>query len=335
MLTRTSQFLLGFDPNVAPLGIITLEDVLEGVYAPMTLLASAVTRPVAEVIGEEIYDEFDTEGARHGEVSSYIPPQSISPGILPSLKRKGSAPQLSTRPETLRPVPPPTQPTQRSSSISGTPVLRPIAIPAFKGLSFLTGRSRSAPPIPRDDNSGPTPSVQHTAPETNDEKLAPEASVDAYTSGDEKVPEIVIAPPVDIPATPAPAYLPPSATPHPVPVGPIDDPARARQGASAISRSTSPGPLLTEALLRARRPATTHVSSSNIVKGTRFKSSPLGVADHVLRLGEQQQQTQTHARTSEEHRGENVDGGGNKNASSSASSAAGARAGSGAEPQGD
>ena len=37
------QFLLGFDPNVAPLGIITLEDVLEGVYVLMTLLASAVT----------------------------------------------------------------------------------------------------------------------------------------------------------------------------------------------------------------------------------------------------------------------------------------------------
>jgi metal transporter CNNM len=32
VLTITLQFLLNFDPNVAPLGIITLEDVLEGVY---------------------------------------------------------------------------------------------------------------------------------------------------------------------------------------------------------------------------------------------------------------------------------------------------------------
>jgi metal transporter CNNM len=42
-LTRTPQFLLGFDPNVAPLGIITLEDVLEGAYLLITRRASAVT----------------------------------------------------------------------------------------------------------------------------------------------------------------------------------------------------------------------------------------------------------------------------------------------------
>jgi metal transporter CNNM len=284
---------------------------------------------LAELIGEEIYDEFDTEGARHGEVTSYIPPQFISPGP-PSLKRKGSAPQLSTHPDTLRPVTP-ARPTQRSSSVSGTPILRPIAIPAFKGLSFLAGRSRSAPPIPHDGNGRRTVSVQPTAPETiNDEKLKPEASVDAFTtSSDEKLPEIVIVPPVDIPA--APAYLPLTiATPAPVPVsvGPIDDPARARQGAS---RSTSPGPSLSEALLRARRPASAHISGSNLAtKGTRFKSSPLGVAEHVLRLVEQQQQTQ--ARAPEEPRGGNVDGGENQNASSSAS---GASAGAGAEPQGE
>ncbi|KAH8984594.1 DUF21-domain-containing protein [Lactarius akahatsu] len=310
-----NDFLLGFDPNVAPLGIITLEDVLE------------------EVIGEEIYDEFDTEGARQGEVTSYIPPQSISPGLVPSLKRKGSAPQLSTRPDTLHPVHPPTQSAQRSSSGSGTPVLRPIAIPAFKGLSFLTGRSRSAPPVPRDGDGRPTPPVQPTAaPEPSDEKekLKPEVSVDVYTSSDEKPPEIVIAPPADVPATPAPAYFPPSvATPSPAPptsVGPVDDPARARQGASTISRSTSPGPLLAEALLRARRPSAVHSSGSNPAKGTRFKSSPIGVADHILRLGEQQQQTP--ARVSEELRGENVDGGGNKNAGSSTS---GARASTGGD----
>ena len=38
------QFLLGFDPNIAPLGLITLEDVLEGVYVLITLRTSAVIR---------------------------------------------------------------------------------------------------------------------------------------------------------------------------------------------------------------------------------------------------------------------------------------------------
>ena len=288
------------------------------------------------MIGEEIYDEFDTEGARHGEVTSYIPPQSISPGLIPSLKRKGSAPQLSTSPVALRPAPP-AQLTQRSSSTNGTPILRPMAIPALKGLSFLTGRSRSAPPIPRDGTGGRTPTAQPTTtPETIDDKLKPEASVDTYVIDGEKPPEIVIAPPpVDTPATPAPAYMPPfvAGTPSPV-VAPIDDPAaRARQGASAVSRSTSPGPSLSEALLRARRPASAHIAGTSHAKGSRFKSNPLGVAGHVLRLGEQPPQTQMQARASEEPRGENADGGGNKNASGSATG--GARASAGAEPQGD
>jgi len=199
----------------------------------------------------------------------------------------------------------PAQPTERSASVSGPPVLRPIAMPALKGLSFLTGRSRSAPPVPRDGNGRPTHSIQPTTPETDDEKVKAEAT---YASVEEKIV-------VDIPAAPAPAYLAPSVATH---------------SASVASRSTSPGLSLSEALLRARRPATAHSPGANPAKGTRFKSSPLGVADHVLRLGEhQQQQQQAQARVSEEPK--NVDGGGSKKASGSASPVTGARAGAGVE----
>ncbi|KAG6822735.1 hypothetical protein H0H93_004910, partial [Arthromyces matolae] len=52
-----------FDPAVMPLGIITLEDVLEGKNFPKCQ-ATPVTDASLELIGEEIYDEFDPQGAQ-------------------------------------------------------------------------------------------------------------------------------------------------------------------------------------------------------------------------------------------------------------------------------
>ncbi|KZT33117.1 DUF21-domain-containing protein [Sistotremastrum suecicum HHB10207 ss-3] len=61
------NFLSKIDTHVNPMGIITLEDVLE------------------ELIGEEIYDEFDLRGANALPASSYVPPEA---------ERAVSAPQV-------------------------------------------------------------------------------------------------------------------------------------------------------------------------------------------------------------------------------------------------
>jgi hypothetical protein len=215
--------------------------------------------------------------------------------------RKGSAPELFTRFDASNAIQSPAPPAQRSASASATPVLRPMTIPALKGLSFLTGRSRSNPATPRDSKP---PSVRPTVPEAGDKKEKRSVAVDVYS--DEKSPEI--APFADVPATPAPAYLPLPVAASPFPgSGLIDDAARVRQGASAASRSTSPGPSLSEALFRARRPVTPHTPGMTPPKGTRFKSNFTGVADHVLRLGEQQQQAQ--AQVSGDFKGANNNGG--------------------------
>ncbi|KAJ3975402.1 DUF21-domain-containing protein [Lentinula raphanica] len=94
-----AEFLQSFDPAIMPLGIITLEDVLE------------------ELIGEEIYDEFDSEGA-HGEP---LPTQNVI-----------------------------VAPTPVAGTVSST-MLAPLS--NVRNLNFF--RSRSAPPTKRAQR-GPT-----------------------------------------------------------------------------------------------------------------------------------------------------------------------------------
>ena len=139
-----------------PVGIITLEDVLEGMSIISNILTTYIFRP--ELIGEEIYDEFDAEGAA---TQSYIPPKTKRKRIV----RKNSAPELApepvlpeasdvpsssnTKPALEVPVSTTTKPRRPSSGNTPKPSIRPLPLPAsLRNPWFL--RSRSAPPSPRD-----------------------------------------------------------------------------------------------------------------------------------------------------------------------------------------
>ncbi|KAF5376366.1 hypothetical protein D9757_008634 [Collybiopsis confluens] len=112
-MTSFSNLEQSLDTAISPLGIITLEDVLE------------------ELIGEEIYDEFDPQGA-HGD--PYVPPKVI----LPEQVKASNSVEPSNE-----------------SHIHAKPTLKPLSL---KGFNFL--RSRSAPPSPRESISpGRGPSI--------------------------------------------------------------------------------------------------------------------------------------------------------------------------------
>lgn len=194
-----------------------------------------------------------------------------------------------------------------TKSLTGTPLIKPIALPALKGLNFKGlgfTRSRSAPPTPRDEKQHVVQEKGDNTPATVPEGSLPDETV--YNDDDDKLSdgEVDVA---DIPRHTSPEILAPSpAMPHvvtdhdatfaptgvarirhsnvtplraPVPIAATSLTPLANSSLAApvvTSRSSSPAPSLEQAILAERmRRAAAGPSSTPVPKGARFKSSPL------------------------------------------------------------
>jgi metal transporter CNNM len=264
-----------------------------------------------ELIGEEIYDEFDKEGA-HADLYSAPPPVNA-----PALRHKNSAPQLGH---------------DENESASGSTIvggsmglknLSTIALPGLKNLNPFA-RSRSAPPTPRKkDKALPADGPDAEAPVPPEDTTAEQRPPGMQTEMSLPSPlplRIIVGegPPTPIQGENLPtattvqdyAYkypgedlLAPTPIDAPQPISAI--PRQVVAGALAPSRSASPSPSL-ELFLHERRrnrdkrdggppsPAPSlgpaagagmaPLARAASAKGGRFKSSPLTGGDLVGRV---------------------------------------------------
>lgn len=234
------------------------------------------------MIGEEIYDEFDPQGARGDPYE--VPEKDVQPPETMLPKTEASIPKINP----------------------SLPILMPTALRNFGGLGFL--RSRSAPPIPRDvepdennegdgyvEPDGPMTiartdvKIEMPKPAAVMERHLPSIMVEPYDTA----PEYSLSQPIEmspgigvegtskslpLPNTTTSPVLPVSRTTSPAPLEAVllDRKRRligtAGAAPSAVASTASlggtAGPSTPTGMALAR--------NAPSVKGTRFKSSPLG-----------------------------------------------------------
>lgn len=122
---------------------------------------------MTELIGKEIYDEFDPhhEGA---QLSSFIPPDSDAGVKVTAI---GPNDPDSNHLDHFLPTAGHDGHSTVGSELGqghGLTIVKPIALRAMEGLGLLTKRSRSAPPIHRDQVGKQPPSKSGVSPKTGD-----------------------------------------------------------------------------------------------------------------------------------------------------------------------
>lgn len=272
----------------------------------------------AELIGEEIYDEFDPQG--HPDLSSYA---QADVKVAPSLKRTPSAPQLAAQSSDSRANT--AVPADVSKATPVPSVLKPKALPALRSLNFKVPgfqRSRSAPPMPPDaegasekkaaqDGTPPPPALPEGI-EVPPSTVAVVTSAPTTGAGDGRDLPIRIVmndeslanpiSPAPVPVKPSPLAVTPTVVISTESVLAATSIGRARTGGGGSSggtpvipvpptlnvayappsRSASPAPSLEQAILVERKRRAQSASGSQYaIKGGWFKSSPLNGGDRA------------------------------------------------------